>query len=91
MNREMLFRRINAIQFAMWELHIFLDTHPCDESAIEKYNALNDQRIVLTEQYEERFGPLEPEGGNEARWEWANGPWPWESDFLENSGEAAKD
>ena len=87
MNQEMLFRRINAIQFAMWELHIFLDTHPCCEAAIKKYNALNDQRIVLMEQYEERFGPLNPETDAETRWELAKGPWPWEPDFPANAAE----
>lgn len=85
MSREMLFRRINAITFAMWELHIYLDTHPCCESALQKYNELNDQRMVLTEQYEERFGPLHPDAHEDAQWGWARSPWPWEADFHGNA------
>ena len=26
--QERLMRQINATQFAAWELHVFLDTHP---------------------------------------------------------------
>ena len=39
------------------------------------------------EQYEERFGPLNPETDAETRWEWAKGPWPWEPDFPANAAE----
>ena len=87
MNQEMLFRRINAIDFAMWELHVFLDTHPCCMQALEKFRALNEERMALAEQYEERFGPLKPTDGDEARWEWVRSPWPWDTDFVGNSAE----
>lgn len=84
MTKEMLLRRISAVQFAMWELHIYLDTHPCCEHALQKYADLNEQRMVLTEQYEERFGPMQPDADS-AKWEWVRSPWPWEIDFPGNA------
>ena len=30
-----LMREISAVEFAAWELHLYLDTHPCDEKALE--------------------------------------------------------
>ena len=83
MNREMLLRRISALQFAIWELHMYLDTHPCCEHALQRYNDLNDQRLVLMEQYEERFGPLQACG--DTKWDWVQAPWPWEADFPGNA------
>ena len=38
--KEMMLRRLSGAQFAMWETHIFLDTHPNNEAALaalEKY------------------------------------------------------
>ena len=36
-SKEMLLRKISTSQFAAWELHIYLDTHPNDKQAIESY------------------------------------------------------
>ena len=80
----MLLRKINALDFALWELHIFLDTHPCNQEALRKHEDLNQKRMVLVEQYEEQYGPMMDE--TMKRWDWVDSPWPWETDF----GEGAK-
>ena len=77
-DQEMLLRKINAIDFALWELHIFLDTHPCDQMALAKHSDLSQKRIILAERYEEQYGPLEE---NSERWTWVDSPWPWEASF----------
>lgn len=79
--KEMLFRKINALDFSMWELHIFLDTHPCDAEAIRKHDDLCRRRAVLVQQYEQKFGPLGITCENGDRWEWVDSPWPWDPDF----------
>ena len=56
--KEMLLRRLSALDFAIWELHIFLNTHPNNTQALEQYNDFNDKRMVLQEEYEQIFGPL---------------------------------
>jgi hypothetical protein len=78
--QEMMLRRINALDFALWELHIFLDTHPCNQEALVKYDDLSQKRMILAEQYEEQYGPLTM-GENTERWSWVDSPWPWEADF----------
>ena len=38
--REMLLRKLSTAQFALWELHLYLNTHPTDLEALalhEKY------------------------------------------------------
>ena len=35
MDKCKLMREISAVEFAAWELHLYLDTHPCDEKALE--------------------------------------------------------
>ena len=40
--REKLMRSLSAVQFALWELHLYLNTHPTDLEAIalhEQYEA----------------------------------------------------
>lgn len=40
-----LMREISAVKFAAWELHLYLDTHPCDEKALELHkNTVNEQK-----------------------------------------------
>ena len=34
MTKALLSQQIDAVQFAMWELHLYLDTHPDDISAL---------------------------------------------------------
>ena len=77
--QERLFRRISAFRFSMWELHMFLDTHPnnCDAAKkLEEYRLKTDER---TKKYEAEFGPLNETSSQTSRWAWISGPWPWEN------------
>lgn len=79
-SKEMLLRKISTSQFAAWELHIYLDTHPNDKQAIESYKKYQARTKEYITEYEKKFGPLcqmDPLGDN--RWEWVNSPWPWEN------------
>ena len=79
--REMLGNRIRALDFAIWELHIFLDTHPTNKDALKRYSELKNKRNLLVEDYESRFGEWEKPVNPEHIWEWIDAPWPWEADF----------
>ena len=57
-----MLRRLSSLKFAMWELHVFLDTHPGKCEAARKL--------------EDTFGPVHESGVS--RWAWISGPWPWE-------------
>ena len=48
MTRGMLLQKLDAVQFAMWELHLYLDTHPDDFAALslyKKYEEKNEKRL----------------------------------------------
>ncbi len=76
-------RKINAMQFACWELHLFLDTHPnnCEAARrLEEYRQRLEQQV---KEFEDKFGPMGETSKNTSRWAWINGPWPWEREANE--------
>ncbi len=77
-DRQKLLRKISAAQFAAWELHLYLDTHPCDTSASEMFEKYTNECSVLKKEYEAKYGPLTAKNSVDA--DWLNGPWPWENE-----------
>jgi spore coat protein JB len=77
-DRKRLLNRISATQFAAWELHMYLDTHPCDRTANEMFRKYTDEAKMLRREYESKYGPLTISASNEA--DWLNDPWPWENE-----------
>lgn len=76
-NREKLLKRLSAAQFAVWEVHLFLDTHPNDKMAIESYKKYKERYKELLKEYEERYGGLTSDITGD-KWTWVDSPWPWE-------------
>lgn len=74
--REKLLLRLSSAQFARWELHMYLDTHPNDMQAIAMEKKYADMASALVEEYESKYGPLSPRSGVAA--EWLQNPWPWD-------------
>ncbi len=76
--RERLMRNLSAYDFALTDLHIYLDTHPDDKKAEKALREYENKSSELRSQYEEKFGPLtvRDDGGN--RWSWISDPWPWD-------------
>lgn len=68
---------LSAVQFAMWELHLYLDTHPEDISALKMYNKYEEKYLALRDEYENKFGPLYSSRGTPGV-RWLKNPWPWE-------------
>ncbi|TLS35469.1 spore coat protein CotJB [Pseudalkalibacillus caeni] len=73
-------KKLQAIDFAMMELTLYLDTHPDDSKAIEQYNEYSEKRKDLKQKVEEEYGPLmlKEKNNKENQWEWSQGPWPWQ-------------
>ena len=68
-----------ALDFAIDELGLYLDTHPNDSEALELFNSY----IKLAQQgrtkYEAMYGPLAKQYVSEdGKYTWINDPWPWE-------------
>ena len=79
MDKCKLLREISAISFAAWELHLYLDTHPCDNEALKAYMDYKEIRKVAWDEYTNNYGPLSAYDVNVNNyWSWVNSPWPWE-------------
>lgn len=79
-NAMQLKRRIGAYSFAIWELTLYLDTHPQCACALGKYHEFKQARRQLIDEYETQFGPfvLTSNDVKGECWTWVDGPWPWE-------------
>ncbi len=75
--REKLLRRISALDFAVVELSLYLDTHPFDSEVSEKLNSYKSKSKILKEEFSKRFGPLNVSSKEKNRWGWISDPWPW--------------
>ena len=78
--RERLLRRIATLDFAIVELHLYLDTHPDAMDINEKLNGYEKKSAELRRIFEENFGPLTPRNKEENNWEWVANPWPWDNE-----------
>lgn len=77
--RSTLMRNLSAVGFAMFDLHLFLNTHPHDPSALSLYNQYRQRYLALSAEYEQKYGPLTAVNGVSGNtWKWVEGPWPWQ-------------
>ena len=70
---------LQALEFVLLELGLYLDTHQDDQEAFalfQKYSALAESARAA---YVERCGPLrQMDAAADDRFTWVDGPWPWE-------------
>lgn len=82
MNEKTLRRKIDAIDFAILETELYLDTHPNDRSAMQMLHEYRTRRKNEISNYEARFGKYivtaKDVDTSADRWDWINSPWPWE-------------
>jgi spore coat protein JB len=71
---------LQAVDFVLVELTLYLDTHPDDLGSIQQYNQFAQKRMHLAKQFELEFGPLMPFGHSYTKqpWQWVEAPWPWQ-------------
>ena len=82
-NKKELLRSIDQVSFAIDDLLLFLDTHPCEKKALEYFGELSAKRNELLEKYAKRYGPLTrdtAEAGSLKSWQWMEQPFPWEQE-----------
>ncbi len=79
-NCSQLLDIIDQTGFAMDDVLLFLDTHPCDQAALAYYQSVAGMRKQAMDAYQSNCGPLTADGVNAAGgyWMWVQGPWPWE-------------
>lgn len=83
LNRRKLFQEINEVSFAVNDILLYLDTHPCDMEAFEFYKKNASRREELLHQYAREFGPLTIDTAVDScgdTWKWSQQPFPWEQE-----------
>ncbi|GAA5415396.1 hypothetical protein Pryu01_00420 [Paraliobacillus ryukyuensis] len=75
-----LLEQIQAIDFVLVELNLYLDTHPNDAESIQQFNQCSYESRKLKKQFEKQFGPLMHFGYSYSNypWDWIDVPWPWQ-------------
>lgn len=75
-----MLEQLQAVDFVLVELTLYLDTHPSDMDAINQFNQLAKERRQLKKAFEREFGPLLQYGNSYSAypWNWSDSPWPWQ-------------
>jgi spore coat protein JB len=80
-DQRVMLEQLRACDFAVYDLILFLDTHPSDENALKDFKLLSETCEKLMRQYEMKYGPLKaqhPAAATDTCWLWINNPWPWD-------------
>ena len=81
LDRASLLKKIQAMDFALYETVLYLDGHPKNKKALEYYREHRDALKALKEEYSRRFGPLTIyDNYDNDSWQWVDKPWPWEKE-----------
>ncbi len=80
-NCKELFERIRAYQFALYDIELFLDSHPNDTQAMQLRGHYMTKLRQLKDAYEQHYGTLViTKNDVEESWrDWVNDPWPWDN------------
>ncbi len=78
-----MLQEINEVSFAIDDILLFLDTHPCNENALSYYDGMAARRKKLLTEYAKAYGPLTVDSAIESgcgTWKWMEQPFPWEKE-----------
>lgn len=82
-DKDKLLRDIMAIDFTIIDMHLYLNTHPYDQKALNIYNDAVRRARELKQMYERMYGPLTAHMATSGYpWQWVEEPWPWEKEVL---------
>ena len=84
--KSTLVKKIQALDFAIYEMVLYLDTHPSNAEALRLLNQYRAERKMAVAEYEKSYGKLVwtvSDAGHENRWNWIDNPWPWENEGNE--------
>lgn len=78
-NGASLLRKIQEIDFSLYETVLYLDVYPTCREALAYYHDLHARRLALAAQYEREVGPLTAfQNQSKTSWDWVKSPWPWQ-------------
>lgn len=73
-------KHITAYRFALYDLGLYLDSHPCDKQAMQLRGIYRSKLAKLINEYEQHYGPYiltRQDVGDDWK-EWVSDPWPWD-------------
>lgn len=78
--RQACLVQVMMLEFTLHELNLYLDTHPNDQNALDRFHEIHQLVHEAREAYEKQYGPLTILSihQKEVPWAWNQGPWPWE-------------
>ncbi len=72
-------KKVMEADFVAYELQLFLDTHPEDAQAMEKYTEAVKCATSARRDYETNFGPITAaSAAGKLPWQWISSPWNWQ-------------
>ncbi len=81
-SRSQLLHDISVIGFVLYELNLYLDTHPTDQNGLDYFNHYNKIYAQMRNEYALRYGPLTANYYQRMnnKWTWVTEKMPWEGD-----------
>lgn len=77
--RTDLLYKLQAADFAAYDLLLYLDTHPCCQGALALYREKVKEAKALRDEYEATYGPITATSSSKnTPWQWIQNPWVWE-------------
>lgn len=77
---------LQALDFVLDELSLYLDTHSSDQEAFQLYRQYSKLAKEGRQRYQAKYGPLTKLCAAQTdRYTWLNDPWPWE--YEQSGGE----
>ena len=77
--QECKLKDLMALDFKLYDLQLYLNTHTFDKEALALYQDVADEEEVARAEYEEMYGPLKAvNAATDCEWLWIKNPWPWE-------------
>ncbi|MEJ8544537.1 spore coat protein CotJB [Brevibacillus borstelensis] len=75
-----LLHELQALDFVLVELTLYLDTHSNDADALQQFNQISEERWKVACEFEASYGPLLQFGLSFSGypWQWIDTPWPWQ-------------
>lgn len=79
MSGNNLMNAIRMYDFYLYELDLYLDTHPTDTNALALFKKYNEARSSAYDMYTSKYGPITADDFMDGNcFNWVDDPWPWE-------------
>ena len=80
-SRNELMQIIRMYDFALFDLMLYLDTHPGCRKAAALFDEYREKRAEAVADYTAQYGPIKAlQTDTSKRWSWGAGPYPWEKE-----------